>query len=152
MRHCHRCSRGDRLPISVRLFKGASAVLAGLGVYLLVGCAPTPPLNSGSHEPSTASVPIRAPYQTVSQEHHDRIRRLKRLVDARSDITMHTESVDPQEHGLSNYPVDIPVLRVVFDAKYFSMSMRRRSRIRRERSWISLQRTLSTSPPTWHCS
>lgn len=64
---------------------------------------------------------ILEPKDTVELEHADRKRRLARLADAMGvDAPQFLEyRVTPAQHGLADYPVDIPVLRVIFDEKVF---------------------------------
>lgn len=56
------------------------------------------------------------PWQTVTLEHTDRKARLERLSQLRGiePPEMNEEFVTPSEHGLPDYPTNIPVLRVVF--------------------------------------
>lgn len=64
---------------------------------------------------------ILEPYQTVQLEHEDRKKRLLRLSDALGvNAPQFMEySIAPAEHGLKDYPTDIPVLRVIFQEKVF---------------------------------
>ena len=56
---------------------------------------------------------------TVELEHEDRIARLKRLAGSDVQPTFSTDYLSPSEHKISGYPVNIPVLRVVFDTDVF---------------------------------
>lgn len=64
---------------------------------------------------------ILEPWQTVELEHQDRKQRLTRLasVQGTAPPLFFEYTIAPGEHGLSAYPVAIPVLRVVFPAKAF---------------------------------
>ena len=59
--------------------------------------------------------------QTVVMEHQDRTARLKRLAD--SDLIAKPQffeySISAENHGVAEFPVEIPVLRVVFDDRVF---------------------------------
>lgn len=58
-------------------------------------------------------VPCAQPaYKTVWLEHRDRIHRLKRLAKGREGFEFSTTVISRAEHGLTNFPTDIPVLRV----------------------------------------
>tara|TARA_R110000868_G_scaffold75153_1_gene217081 strand:- start:4212 stop:5108 length:897 start_codon:yes stop_codon:yes gene_type:complete len=59
------------------------------------------------------------PYELVPTEHQDRLNRLNRLSAGIVYPQFHTEFLSPAEHGLPDYPVRIPVLRVVFDQNVF---------------------------------
>ena len=61
------------------------------------------------------------PYQTVQLEHDDRKKRLLRLSDALGvNAPQFMEyAIAPAEHGLKDYPTNIPVLRVIFQEKVF---------------------------------
>lgn len=58
-------------------------------------------------------------WETVQTEHEDRIARLQRLSVGLTNFEFSTTVIAPEEHQLPDYPVDIPVLRVIADAKYF---------------------------------
>jgi len=71
--------------------------------------------------PSTYAEPARGlqvlePWQTVPIEHADRKARLIRLANLRgvAPPEFYEYSISPSQHRLPDYPVDIPVLRVVF--------------------------------------
>lgn len=51
-------------------------------------------------------------WQTVGIEHEDRMARLMRVAEGRLGFSFETEVVTAAEHGLANFPADIPVLRV----------------------------------------
>lgn len=51
-------------------------------------------------------------WQTVGLEHEDRIARLIRLAEGRLGFSFDTEVVTAADHGLVDFPTDIPVLRV----------------------------------------
>lgn len=57
--------------------------------------------------------------ETVQLEHNDRQNRLKRLSVNAVEPSFSTDYLNPSEHGLTEYPVVIPVLRVVFDESAF---------------------------------
>lgn len=59
------------------------------------------------------------PAETVPQEHQDRVDRLKRLAAGTHSFEFHTTLIGAEEHGLADYPVDIPVLRVVANQDVF---------------------------------
>lgn len=59
------------------------------------------------------------PYETVGLEHQDRLNRLGRLSSGNAKPQFSSDYLDPAEHGLLDYPVPIPVLRVVFDQSVF---------------------------------
>jgi outer membrane protein OmpA-like peptidoglycan-associated protein len=56
------------------------------------------------------------PWQTVDLEHADRKNRLTRLANLRGIVPpdFYEYQITPAEHGLADYPTNIPVLRVVF--------------------------------------
>lgn len=85
----------------------------------------TSPLQSYASEcvrpknyPAELPCPLQ-PWETVLTEHEDRIARLDRLSAGITNFEFSTTVITPEEHQLSDYPVDIPVLRVIADAKYF---------------------------------
>lgn len=53
------------------------------------------------------------PWETVDLENNDRIDRLKRLAVNKLGFEFYSEYVQPEDHGLVDFPVAIPVLRVV---------------------------------------
>ncbi len=61
----------------------------------------------------------QAPYETVEIEHEDRKKRLQRLSSGSARPIFYTERLNPAEHGLPDFPVSIPILRVVFDQDVF---------------------------------
>lgn len=72
-----------------------------------------------SPEFSSALPEVSAPHETVQLEHADRIRRLRNMLGGSLKAEFFEYSLTQDEHGLSGYPVDLPVLRVVFDQKVF---------------------------------
>lgn len=58
-------------------------------------------------------------WETVELENSDRIARLERLATRRVGFEFYSEKLTPEEHGLADYPVDIPVLRVVASQDVF---------------------------------
>lgn len=63
-----------------------------------------------------SSLTLMDPWQTVQLEHSDRKARLTRLANLRGidPPEFYEYSITPSEHGLADYPTNIPVLRVVF--------------------------------------
>jgi OmpA-OmpF porin, OOP family len=59
------------------------------------------------------------PWESVVQEHEDRIARLKRLSSGWLNFEFSTTILAAEEHGLEGFPVDLPVLRVIADADTF---------------------------------
>jgi OmpA-OmpF porin, OOP family len=61
------------------------------------------------------------PWQTVLIEHQDREHRLRRLADIQGIPApeFYEYMIPKEKHGLADYPVDIPVLRVVFKDQVF---------------------------------
>ena len=59
------------------------------------------------------------PWETVQIEHDDRIARLSRLSAGVTNFGFSTTIITAEEHQIPEYPVDIPVLRVIAEAKYF---------------------------------
>ncbi|MBB4953893.1 outer membrane protein OmpA-like peptidoglycan-associated protein [Agrobacterium vitis] len=62
--------------------------------------------------------PVEA-WQTVGIEHQDRLARLQRLSSGHQGFSFYQQTVSPKEHGLSDFPTDIPVLRVVAQQDVF---------------------------------
>jgi OOP family OmpA-OmpF porin len=67
------------------------------------------------------SLQMLSPAQTVELEHADRKKRLLRLSDALGiNAPLFFEyAISPAEHGLKDFPVSIPLLRVIFQEKVF---------------------------------
>src|SRR5437870_892986 len=65
--------------------------------------------------------PILEPWQTVEIEHGDRKNRLVRLsnIQGTPQPEFYEYVIAPEKHGLKDYPVEIPVLRVVFRDRAF---------------------------------
>lgn len=61
----------------------------------------------------------QAAYETVEIEHEDRKNRLSRLSRGAARPDFFTAYLTPAEHGLPEFPVNIPVLRVVFNQNVF---------------------------------
>lgn len=68
--------------------------------------------------PEGVPCPIEA-WQTVGVEHTDRMDRLKRLSRGERGFSFHEDIVSSSEHGLADFPADIPVLRVVAQQNVF---------------------------------
>lgn len=64
---------------------------------------------------------VVAPWETVEIEHADRKSRLTRLSTVQGIIApeFYEYSISPEKHGLADYPVAMPVLRVVFRDQVF---------------------------------
>lgn len=61
-----------------------------------------------------ASLPCpQQPWETVGLEHQDRVQRLLRLAQGQLSFEFIEEEISPVEHGIENFPVAIPILRVV---------------------------------------
>lgn len=60
-----------------------------------------------------------SPAESVPLEHGDRVERLKRLSQGQAGFEFHTTMIDQAEHGMADYPIEIPVLRVVADHDLF---------------------------------
>lgn len=58
-------------------------------------------------------------YETVQLEHQERLQRLLILSRGKIHPEFYTEYITPSEHGLKAFPVNLPVLRVVFDQRFF---------------------------------
>jgi OOP family OmpA-OmpF porin len=56
---------------------------------------------------------VQEPWQTVGLEHRDRVARLHRLADQRVGFAFFEETIKPEEHGLADFPAEIPILRIV---------------------------------------
>jgi outer membrane protein OmpA-like peptidoglycan-associated protein len=76
----------------------------------------------GGHALASGTCPVELPpglpcpvdaSETVGIEHSDRLARLKRLSNGGQGFSFFEETVSAREHGLSDFPADIPVLRVV---------------------------------------
>lgn len=65
--------------------------------------------------------PILEPWQTVEIEHDDRKNRLVRLSNIQGipQTEFSEYLIAPEKHGLRDYPVQIPVLRVIFRDRVF---------------------------------
>lgn len=92
---------------------------------------------------------ILEPKDTVEMEHEDRKRRLRRLSDAMGvDAPQFLEyRISPAEHGLADYPVDIPVLRVIFGEKVFFDFDREEMRPEAQPALGIIAQSLSLDPP-----
>lgn len=97
------------MAVGRRLF--AIAILLGLGAGM--ARAECPP-----GYPEGLPCPI-SPAESVPLEHGDRVERLKRLSQGQAGFEFHTTMIGQAEHGMPDYPVDIPVLRVVADQDLF---------------------------------
>lgn len=92
---------------------------------------------------------ILEPKDTVALEHEDRKKRLMRLSDAMGvDAPQFQEYlISPSEHGLADYPVDIPVLRVIFSEKFFFDFNRDVVRPEADGALKIIARSLALDPP-----
>ncbi|ARQ13508.1 OmpA/MotB family outer membrane protein (plasmid) [Rhizobium etli] len=91
------------------------ALLSGLALM-------TTPAGAQSACPVAVAARMPCPqeaWQTVGIEHADRMARLKRLSKGRQGFSFFEETVSPSEHGLKDFPADIPVLRVVAQQDIF---------------------------------
>lgn len=99
----------------MRLFRlfSCSALLFSLcgGVALAAGECPI-------ELPPGLPCPVEA-WQTVGIEHQDRLARLQRLSQGHQGFSFYQQTVSAKEHGLSDFPADIPVLRVVAQQDVF---------------------------------
>lgn len=72
------------------------------------------------------------PWKTVDLEHDDRVARLRRLSIGHRGFEFREDVVEQGDHGLSQYPTDIPVLRVIANQDVFfdsgSHAIRREAR------------------------
>lgn len=93
---------------SSRLACLAAAVLAGLAIF---ACGPAR-AQAGCGTPGGLPC-VQEPWQTVGLEHRDRVARLHRLADQRVGFEFFEETITPQEHGLADFPTEIPILRIV---------------------------------------
>ena len=88
----------------------ATVVLAGawlaIGPVLATECPPGLPC-------------VSEPWETVGLEHRDRVARLLRLGAGRQGFDFFEETISSAEHGLADFPTDIPILRVVADNEVF---------------------------------
>ncbi|AUX78907.1 OmpA family protein [Sinorhizobium fredii] len=68
--------------------------------------------------PAGVPCPVAA-WETVDVEHADRMSRLKRLSRGEQRFSFHEDIVSASDHGLADFPTDIPVLRVVAQQDVF---------------------------------
>src|ERR1700761_155792 len=89
-----------------------------LGIIALLTAA-WPPLPKAVAQ--SDSVTVLAPWQTVDLEHADRKQRLMRLSgqEGISAPGFFEYTIPQAQHHLTDYPVSIPVLRVVFRDRVF---------------------------------
>lgn len=68
-----------------------------------------------------AGAVILTPAETVVIEHQDRARRLYKLArpGSRTSVSFDEYVISPADHKVATLPINIPVLRVVFDTKVF---------------------------------
>ena len=59
------------------------------------------------------------PWETVTLEHNDRVARLQRLAVNYSGFDFEEDVIQPEVHGLTDYPTEIPILRVIADQSVF---------------------------------
>lgn len=126
-----------------------SSILAAAAVALAV-------IHSGSPAVAEETCPVVMPqglpcpvdaWSTVGIEHTDRLARLKRLAKGQQGFSFFEETVSAQEHGLADFPADIPVLRVVAQQDVFFDSGS--DKIRREafRLLDVISESLKLEPP-----
>ncbi|WP_310622314.1 OmpA family protein [Flexibacterium corallicola] len=82
-----------------------STIVSGLSISPALSACP-PGFPKGLPCPQEA-------WETVGLEHADRRERLLRLTDAGLNLQFFEETITKEMHGLSDFPTDIPVLRVV---------------------------------------
>lgn len=95
-------------------------------VRLLVFCAGLLQVTGLGHAAESCSVlvpkglpcPSEA-WETVDLEHSDRVARLKRLSAGKAGFEFHEDVVRQEEHGLDEFPTDIPILRVIANQDVF---------------------------------
>src|SRR5690606_16943151 len=58
-------------------------------------------------------IPCLEAWETVDLEHNDRIARLTRLAGGTLSFEFYAEYIEPSDHELEAFPVQIPVLRIV---------------------------------------
>lgn len=109
----------------------ARLILAACLGCLVVACAArpsaSPPARSDERPLRRSARPAKPPgrlvivepWETVDLEHEDRKARLERLGRDRLAPEFYSHYVEPDEHGLREFPIRIPVLRVVFDQRVF---------------------------------
>ena len=68
--------------------------------------------------PPGVPCPVEA-WRTVKIEHQDRLTRLARLSNGQLGFSFYEQIVSAKEHGLTDFPADIPVLRVVAQQDVF---------------------------------
>ncbi len=97
-------------------------------VFSLAALALAASLHGGHALASSDACPVELPpgmpcpvdaWQTVGIEHADRLARLKRLAKGAQGFSFYEETVSAKEHGLADFPADIPVLRVVAQQDVF---------------------------------
>ncbi|MCH8488991.1 MAG: OmpA family protein [Oceanicaulis sp.] len=88
--------------------------IASVAIASLVGA-------SAAQGQTSAGVPILQPHETAQLEHDDRRNRIDRLSRSYGFHLIRYEEylIERSEHGLSKFPADIPVLRVIFDHNVF---------------------------------
>lgn len=92
---------------------------------------------------------IVQPWQTVGMEHEDREARLRRLADLRGIAApeFYEYKIPPSRHRLAQYPVELPVLRVVFsDRVFFDFN---KDQLRKEAAAVlkTVSQSLRLEPP-----
>lgn len=88
---------------------GPALLLAG-AVPAPAQTPPSPPARpAAGSPPAAADVPA---WTLVQREHEDRVMRLTRYAAGRMEFSFTQEEIAPAEHGLPDYPVPLPVLRV----------------------------------------
>jgi|GEM_PF-1965940 len=82
-------------------------------------------MTQGQAQTGQATVPkgfkLVEPWELVQSEHRLRVRRIQQIARSNGDVTprLFAYNLTPEEHGLDDYPVDIPVLRVVYQGEVF---------------------------------
>lgn len=89
-------------------------------------CALAPFLLAGSLTVNAQQIRILEPHETALIEHQDRASRLRRIAerDLIAPPEFYEYLIATKDHGLADFPADIPILRVVFDNRVFFDSSR----------------------------
>ncbi|SFL09653.1 OmpA family protein [Loktanella salsilacus] len=87
------------------------------------------------------------PWESVGMEHLDRISRLERLSDESDAFQYFTETITAAEHGLADFPADIPVLRVVADQDAFFDTASDKIRPEADKMLNIIAASLNLEPP-----
>lgn len=87
------------------------------------------------------------PWETVGLEHRDRIARLRRLSAGQRGFEFREDVIRRQDHGLAQFPADIPVLRVIANQDVFFDSGRHTIRREARRMLEMVAESLRREPP-----